>query len=385
MLEEFQHHRKKYIYFLPLLVLAWVNLHSGFMIALTMTCIYFLGNFLTYLTTSDETRSKECLRVSWFFAAIWMVCMLVSVINPYGLKLIPHIVDTYVNQSLIINNINEFKSPNFHDNTVKLYELCILLLIVALSFTRRKFNLTQIGLVIFWLHMSFFSSRNIPLFLIVMTPIIAEYLNDILVQWQKRLDIREWARNLIEIFFLWSKRFNNLESRTFNPLYFVIAVIIMILLCLNGGGIGSKNILNARFDSKRFPVDAVSFIEANHLPGKMFNEYSWGGYLIYRLYPEHKVFIDGRADMYGDSLVRDYLNVIRANAKWSDVLKKNDVNWAIVPNTSPIAAVLHADDGWKHIYKDAVATIFIRNLPENENFIKMYSSREGPYDGLVTS
>ncbi len=361
MLDEYQLRRKKYIYFLPLMMLVWVNLHGGFMIGLILTSIYLLGNFLTFLTTTDKTRSKDCLGISLSLAFIGLFSLFASFINPYGLKLIPHIVDTYVSKSLFVDNVNEFMSPNFHDNTVKLYELCVILLIIVLSFSRRGFNFIQIGLIIFWFHMSLFSSRNIPLFLIVITPIIGEHLNDILNQLRKRMDIKEWVRKTIEGFFLISRRLHNLEPGTNSPIYFVIPVIAMVLLCLNGGHIGNRIILSAQFDSKRFPVDAASFIETNQIPGKMFNEYTWGGYLIYRLYPSQKVFIDGRADMYGEPFVKDYLEVIRAGTNWSSVLEKNDINWAILPTSSPIAAVLCVDDRWRHIYRDDTATIFIRN------------------------
>ncbi|HHT9126465.1 MAG TPA: hypothetical protein ACFYD6_11700 [Candidatus Brocadiia bacterium] len=361
MLDEYQLRRKRYIYFLPLVMLVWANLHGGFMIGLILTSIYFLGNFLTFLTSSDKTRSGDCLRISLFLAFIGLISLFASFINPYGLKLIPHIFDTYVSKSLIVDNTNEFMSPNFHDNTVKLYELCVILLIVVLTFSLRRFNFIQIGLVIFWIHMSLFSSRNIPLFLIIITPIIGEYLNDILNQLQGRMDIKAWVKRIVGGFFLISKRLHNLEPGTNSPVYFVIPVAFMVLLCLNGGRIGDKVILNAQFDSKRFPVDAVNFIEANQIPGRMFNEFAWGGYLIYRLYPGQKVFIDGRADMYGEPFVKDYLEVIRAGTNWASVLEKNDINWATIPTSSPIAAVLRADNRWKHIYKDDTATIFIRN------------------------
>lgn len=361
MLDEYQLRRKKYIYSLPLIMLVWVNLHGGFMIGLILTSIYFFGNFLMFMTISDKTHARDCLRISLFLAFIWLFSLFASFINPYGLKLIPHIVDTYVSKSLIVDNTNEFMSPNFHDNTVKLYELCVILLIVVLSFSRRRFNFIQIGLIIFWFHMSLFSSRNIPLFLIIITPIIGEYLNDILNQLQNRMDIKEWIKKIIERFFLISKRFHNLEPGTNSPLYFVMSVVVVVLLCLNGGRVWNRNILSAQFDNKRFPVDAASFIEANQIHGKMFNEFTWGGYLIYRLYPRQKVFIDGRADMYGEPFVKDYIEVIRAGTNWSSVLEKNDINWAILPTSSPIATVLFADNGWKYIYRDDVAAIFIRN------------------------
>jgi hypothetical protein len=251
------------------------------------------------------------------------------------------------------------------------------MLIVVLCFSRKRLSLIQIGLVVFWLHISFFSSRNIPLFLFIVTPIIGERLNDILNQLQERTDIKGWVRKTAGGFFFVSRRLQNIEPGTYSPIYFVISVIAMVLLCFNGGRVLNRNIISAQFDSERFPVAATNFIEANQIPGNMFNEYAWGGYLIYRLYPGHKVFIDGRADMYGEPFVKDYFNVIRAESNWSGVLEKNDINWAILPNSSPIATVLRVDDKWKHIYMDDVATIFIRNTPENKNFGEMYSNSEG--------
>ncbi len=44
-------------------------------------------------------------------------------------------------------------------------------------------------------------------------------------------------------------------------------------------------------------------------PQPIYNEYIWGGYLIWRLYPDYRVYIDGRADVYGDSLVNELLQV----------------------------------------------------------------------------
>ncbi|MGR3309906.1 MAG: hypothetical protein ACUZ77_03945 [Candidatus Brocadiales bacterium] len=381
MIDEYQFRGKKYIYFLPIMMVVWSNLHGGFVIGLILTAICILGNFLTFLTTSDKTLSKDSLRISSFLGFIWLLTFfasfinpytLTSFINPYSLKHIPHIMDTFASKSFIVDKIHEFMSPNFHDTTVKLYGLCVILLFVALCFSRKRISLALLGRIIFWLHMSLFSGRNIPLFLIIITPVIGEHLNDILNHLQKRMDVKGWVRKVVGVFFLISKRFHNLEPGTNSPIYFVIFVIAMVLLCLNGGRIGDRDILNAQFDSERFPVDAASFIEANQIPGKMFNEYMWGGYLIYRLHPRQKVFIDGRVDMYGEPFVKDYFNVIQAETGWSGVLEKNDVNWAIIPTSSPIATVLCADDGWRDIYRDNVATIFIRKLPKNKNIIGMY-------------
>jgi hypothetical protein len=60
-------------------------------------------------------------------------------------------------------------------------------------------------------------------------------------------------------------------------------------------------------------------------PDPVFNEQGWGGYLIYRWYPERRVFIDGRIDMYGQEIVREYLQVATVRPEWREVLDKYGV------------------------------------------------------------
>ena len=133
-----------------------------------------------------------------------------------------------------------------------------------------------------------------------------------------------------------------------------------------------KTMLNFYFDSRKFPAEGVEFVKSNNIPGNMFNEMGFGGFLIYALYPEYKVFIDGRGDMYGADFAETYTRVLWVKPDWKEVLQKHSVNWTICPSNSHLSVLLLESEDWKLIYADKAANIFIRNIPQNGNLIKKY-------------
>ena len=60
-----------------------------------------------------------------------------------------------------------------------------------------------------------------------------------------------------------------------------------------------------------YPRDAVTYIADHHLPPNILNDYTFGGYLIWRLYPAYQVYVDGRADLYGDDFLVNYVATLR--------------------------------------------------------------------------
>lgn len=89
----------------------------------------------------------------------------------------------------------------------------------------------------------------------------------------------------------------------------------------------------------------------------MFNNFIWGGYLLYRLWPEQTVFIDGQTDFYGEALTREYTQVMTLAAGWESVLEKYDVSWVIVQSDKPLVKALQEETRWTVVYQDTTATI----------------------------
>ena len=104
----------------------------------------------------------------------------------------------------------------------------------------------------------------------------------------------------------------------------------------------------------------------------MFNNDEFGDYLIYAAWPQYMVFFDGRSDMYGTAIMKEYFDIIRLGYSFDDIIEKYDINWVFYDNDSPLSYFLYKSDDWRLIYSDKVANIFIRDIPENEEVINRH-------------
>src|SRR5262249_7236065 len=108
------------------------------------------------------------------------------------------------------------------------------------------------------------------------------------------------------------------------------------------------------------PVAGARFIQEHQLPDPVFNFQPWGGYLIHQWYPERRVFIDGRMDMYGKAIVDDYLNAAAAKPQWAEIFDRYGVQTVLIPKDSPLAAVLSVDPNWRRLFTGDVEAVFGR-------------------------
>jgi hypothetical protein len=104
----------------------------------------------------------------------------------------------------------------------------------------------------------------------------------------------------------------------------------------------------------------VDYIAEQHVPGPIFSLDYWGGYLIYRLYPETKVVLDDRHDFYGDRTIKDYLKIVLVRPTYQKELDAWQVDWVLVPRWSSLANTLGLNSNWKIVYEDDTAALFRR-------------------------
>jgi hypothetical protein len=119
-----------------------------------------------------------------------------------------------------------------------------------------------------------------------------------------------------------------------------------------------------------FPVEAADALRGRELPGHMFNYFDWGGYLIWALAPEQKVFCDGRT--LNPAAYAEYLQAVASrnfsqggNPFWWNLVRKYDIGYAVLPLWSqgepfPLAVELSRDGGWSVLYNDDLAVVFVR-------------------------
>jgi hypothetical protein len=112
-------------------------------------------------------------------------------------------------------------------------------------------------------------------------------------------------------------------------------------------------------DSRTAPVTALAHVPPELAAQPVFNDYSFGGWLIFK---GVRPFIDGRNDMYGDELVREYVTIESdaSPASTDAALQRAGVAWTILTPSSPLARRLVHTPGWRRLYADRWAAVDVR-------------------------
>jgi hypothetical protein len=139
-----------------------------------------------------------------------------------------------------------------------------------------------------------------------------------------------------------------------------LIVLFGLVACGQGGRLGSYQWVDAHFDAAHFPVQAADVVAQRDIREPIFAPDSWGGYLIYRFYPQNKVFVDDRHDFYGVEFFKDYLKSVRLTPDWEGFLNDRRVNWALLPAGSSLANMLARTSQWNVVYRDGTAVLFER-------------------------
>jgi hypothetical protein len=146
----------------------------------------------------------------------------------------------------------------------------------------------------------------------------------------------------------------------------LLAAIALLVLLAGVVAVGRSPQRGIQFDPKRMPAQAAEFMAAHNIRDHFFSPDFWGGYLIYRLYPDVHVMLDDRHDLYGEVFLRECLKTAHFEYGWRDALDRNHVNWVVVPTDLPLANGLKLDNTWRIDYDDGTAIIFSRVRLESQ-------------------
>jgi hypothetical protein len=344
------------LFWLPAMMLLWVNVHGGFLVGLILLGAYLAGAGIQYFSEPEaRAASAHILRR---LATITLLCGLASLINPYGYKLHVH-VGRYLADRFLMNAISEFRSPNFHGAAQQCFALLMLITIVALASARRRPHPGQLLVMLFAVYGGLFATRNLPVASLLLTLLGAPLLSESLAA-AGSTAAAGWVRGACASIERFGSRMRNTELRLSGHVWLVAGFVVGLWACANGGRLGSAQLINANFDPKRFPVEAVDAIAQHQIAEPVFSLDYWGGYLIYRRYPREKVFIDDRHDFYGDAYIKDYMKVSLAQPGWDEVLDAEHVDWVLMPTESSLASLLRLSPAWKTVHEDSRAVLFER-------------------------
>ena len=360
-------------WFFPASMLLWVNLHGGWIFGIALLGIYALAAFVESLRAQDAFAAIRAAHRARAMALAWAASAVATLVNPFGWRLHAHIY-RYLGDHYLMNRIDEFKSPDFHGWAERSFAVILMLVLVAFAGQRKKLRLSHLLVVLLAVCAGFYSSRNLPVSSMLLVLVAGPILWENFVSLAYKPGAWHWVRKGAARISDFSDRMGAQEMELRGHLWPVVSVVLAFAICLQGGWLGSRQLIHAQFDPKKVPVAAVTFLQEESQDSKdkqpsaepVFSTDSWGGYLIYRMnpermYPERKVVIDDRHDLYGSDRIRQYLILTQAEPGWQNVLQDWQIRTALLPTDSTLANLLRElPQDWRVAYEDKVAVVLER-------------------------
>ena len=328
-----------------LLMLLWVNTHGAFILGLVVIVCFLGGYFLQRLL---QHKWDEVLPEIRQFSILLGVSLVVSLINPDGIRIWQTIYG-FLSSRYLVSHTAEYMPPVLYQTGVLPFTLLLVLGIICLALYWKMLQPQQVILLVAFGVFGILSGRNIPLFIIIALPILAECFTRLLPNFKLQLDRQNEPLSPIS------------DPK---PFLFGFPVILSILIFVFGivlfqfqPALSQRN----QYSPSRYPVQAVEWLEGHPQSGRMFNDFMWGGYLLFRKWPDVLVFIDGQTDFYGEALTRDYEVISNGWDGWDRLLQEYQISWVIIPIRSPLMEELDASGIWHQIYADPTTVIYSLN------------------------
>jgi tetratricopeptide (TPR) repeat protein len=319
---------RRWMWLLPPVFLFWANCHSGFFMG-WLVCGAYCGEALIRRLRKKPVRNQRQL---WLVA---VVSFLVSGLNPNGFRVV-QVLFLYRVSGIQTTNL-EWQRPIFWQPGLYSFLLFGSLLVLLLAYRRTRpvdwllyFGFAAISLM---------AVRNTMFMGLVGPVLIATYLP----RWRAV------------------------------PVTALILAAASLLVCDVAPAVASGNTLALRAAEWQLPSGAADFIQAHHVTERMFNGYENGGYLIWRLWPLERVYIDGRG--LSEEAFADYRRILYDSTGGKNavqLLQKYGVQILVLEGFDylsgqvyPLAADL-ADSpqaGWKLVYADSKGVVFMRHPP----------------------
>lgn len=309
----------------------WANSHVFFVYGFGLLGLHILTHWRSWLW--DQNRS----RVRWQTVLFLLAAAAGLLVNPHGIGLLTHVAGL-PGEETTFAMVSELQTPSLHETHGQLLTTFSFALALALIFSRTPKDPGEVAAVFLFALLAYSMARNMPFFAIVGAPILARHTEGALP--------------------------GTGDARPpMSPLRRRIHGLMLASLCtLFVAGVARSAVYpgNATLSRTRFPVDAVAYLNAQPVLGRLFNHFNWGGYLIATLHPRYQVSMDGRTGVYGEDTLRQYRATQFLKDDWRGFLRRCDPDLVLWRPEEPFVHALELLPEWRRLYEDDVAVIFTR-------------------------
>jgi hypothetical protein len=345
---------------LPPIMILWVNSHGGYATGLilltTVTAATALGRWLGW-PDHNPTRLRPLL-----------ICLVLtagaSLVSPYHIHNWLYLVQSAGLEATQV--IAEWRAPMLKDRYFQSLVILALAYGWSVAFRNSRPKLEELLLATAMLLLSMKATRHVSFGVITLAPLLALALSDgvlaKLQAWWQRSDVRNRYKKT-------AGRGRELGSTIYAMNWLMLCVSLLL-------GLAFWPMLAARQMEARDQFTgwkAVDFVVSRGITGRVFNEYGFGGLMIYRLGPAQKVFIDGRAAPYGDAFVREYLKIFTGQEGWAEAFDRYEIDYVVCPRSAPIRQLLLQRGDFVSVYKDEYNSVLVKRIPRFESIIREFA------------
>ncbi|HEY3342856.1 MAG TPA: hypothetical protein VGK81_12595, partial [Anaerolineae bacterium] len=336
----------------------WANLHGGFtfgllLLGLTLGALILarliprLSRLFPFQLIANGEYTPRISHISLVLAGT----VGASLVNPYTYRVYEEALRTGLDR-LARATISEWRPVNFQQPSGLIIGAFLLLFILWLLWTNKQRNAWYLLLLPVFLYLAMTSVRHVAPLVIFMLPWVYTNAGDEpLVQRLAGTAAEKW----------FGIRRAPLVYYAFNAVLLLIALSALGLRTVEF--VANSTNMDALAQRSNAPLAAVGYLKANSQPDDLiFNEYSWGGYLIWNL-PEHKVYIDGRMPSWqtpDQHILEDYVHISDLAPDWMDTLLASHATLVLADKMSHLGAALSQVATFQLVYQDDVAVIYRR-------------------------
>lgn len=332
--------RPKLLWWMLPTMLLWVNLHAGYALGIVFIAVFLLGDALDHAFGNRETRlSPARLRN---LVSVALACIAIIPLNPYGIAMYRYPFETLHSRSML-GYIGEWASPDFHQARYLPFLFLIFVTLVLPALCSRRLSARELLLLGVTMYAALRSVRHIPIYVLVALPLLSSTIQALL----QESGNAEWFERPV--------RLSSIKS-------LINAMLLACFVIFTAARVAYVIRQQSEAEAKEFPLAAVEFMASVHPPAPILNHYNWGGYFIWKLYPEYKVFIDGRADVYGDSFMDEFASLYYIKGEsWRAPLDKWHLQTIALPPDAPLISVLSTQPGWNRIFSNGLTVVLTRS------------------------
>jgi len=338
------------LWLLPPLFVLWVNLHAGYALGFILLGGFVVGEVLNHAL--GQAIPSDDPTVGWrgigLVVGVALLSALLLVVNPNTTRMWTYYLET-VNIGALREYIQEWRSPDFHPLYMQPFVWMLLVTMGAMALSGRRADGTDLVLVGLFAYATLLAVRNVGPFALVAAPALSRHSAALLGRFRRAA--REGGRL--------RPRPAPRPRPVWGAVNLGLLAVVLVLAAMWMWASLSPAAVE-RLQRENLPVDAVAWIRQHRPAGEMFNPYNWGGYLAWALWPDYRVFVDGRTDLYGDALLRQYLEVQLGRPGLERTLDAYQVNLVVTYTDDALGAYLTCLGGWAEVYRDEMATVYVR-------------------------